>query len=237
MNGSGVTNQFAHSGDFGDIIYALPTIRACGGGRLALFDAPGKTAHGMNPRRAGIIIPLLKAQPYIEDAYFTTDAVDHAINGFRDHPHGNLSDKHLSTMGLSWRERDTKWLEVDRAVHAADVVICRSSRYNNPNFPWSRVLATYPGRCGFIGLADEHRHFTVRFGSVPYIRADNLLDVARIIAGSRLYIGNYTAATAVAEGLKHPSVVEVDPGCHMLGMFHRVGVAHGWDDNVELPQC
>ena len=230
------SQRFAHSGDLGDIVYSLPTIRACGGGRLALFDMPGRTAHGMTQERAERIIPLLKAQRYIDDAFFTTDTIDHNINGFRDHPHGNLADKHLSTMGLSWRERDRKWLQIDKPTHAADVVICRTERYRNDQFPWGRVLQTYAGRIAFVGVEREHQVFVDQFGDVPLLKLDNLLDVARVIAGSRLYIGNYTAATAIAEGLKHPSVVEVCPYCHHLAMFHRLGVAHGWDSNVELPE-
>lgn len=228
--------RFAHSGDLGDIIYGLPAIRACGGGDLALFDMPGRTAHGMTPERAIRIIPLLEMQPYIHRAFFTESTVDHNINGFRDHPHGNLADRHLSSLGLSWRERDRKWIEVDRAIHAADVVICRTERYRNEHFPWDRVLKTYEGRLAFIGTAAEHRLFTEQFGDVPFTDLDNLLDVARVIAGSQLYIGNQTSATAIAEGLKHPYVMEVCPWCHHLAMFHRLGVAHGWDGNVELPE-
>lgn len=229
--------RFAHSGDLGDIIYALPTIRACGGGRLALFHHPSnRTSHGMSQARANRIIPLLKLQPYIEDAFFTEDRIDHNINGFRDHRAGNTADNTLATMGLPPQERNRKWLEVEPREEV-EVVICRTERYQNPNFPWVSVLQKYQGRCGFIGMRHEYTLFTDQFGdNLPFVEAKNLLEVAQIIAGSKLYIGNYTSATAIAEGLKHTSVVEVYPPCHMPAMFHRIGVAHGWDGSVELPE-
>lgn len=232
-----MNNYFAHSGDLGDIIYSLPTIRACGGGELALFDIPGRTAHGMSQEKANRIMPLLELQPYISRAYFNQSAQDHALNGFRDQrcPR-NLAYMHLATMGQSFREADRAWLTVDEPKLEAEVIFCRTSRYNNHNFPWQRVVDKYGKRAAFLGFTQEHKAFCDQFGHVPMLWASDLLAAARIIAGCKLYVGNYTSMTAIAEGLKHPTILEVFPHDHLLAMFHRMNCLHGWDNEIELPE-
>lgn len=235
-------NVFAHSGDLGDIIYALPTIRACGGGRLNLFHTPGKTAHGMSQARADRIIPLLDLQPYMTSSRFVTHCSDHSINGFRHHRGGNIADRHLFTMGQSWREREVAWLNVDYAIDQFSIVFCRSRRYRNPRFPWKRIYENYVrfdnGICNtcFVGHAEEYQEFIANVGTVAFADCTDLLMVARYIAGCRLYVGNYTAATAIAEGMKKDMILEVYPQDHMLAMFHRMNCLHGWDDMIELPK-
>jgi hypothetical protein len=69
---------------------------------------------------------------------------------------------------------------------------------------------------------------------VEFAATKNLLDVARLIAGSELFIGNQSSAGAVAEGLKHRSIQEVSlaiPDC----IFKRPSVQHVWDGRVDLP--
>ena len=229
--------NFSHSGDIGDIIYSLPTIRACGGGELTLFHMPGRTAHPMTKQKVSRIKPLLELQHYITAVHWSDDLMDSSLNGFRDHFRaGNLADMHLATHGLGWHHRIDRWLEVD-PTSKVEVVINRTPRYNNDGFDWPAVLGKYRGRIGFLGSPEEHGLFEDRFGSVPYLDADNLLKVAQLIAGCKLFIGNYSAPAAIAEGLKHQMVIEVCPGNqHHLAIFQRMGCILGWDARVEWPE-
>lgn len=230
-------HKFSHSGDIGDIIYSLPTIRACGGGELTLFHYPGRTAHGMTPAKVERIKPLLECQEYITAVHWSEGMPDSSLNGFRDHLRvGNLADMHLATHGFNWTHRVAQWLRVDPQPQV-EVVINRTSRYNNEGFDWATPLRKYAGRIAFIGSPVEHGIFEDRWGVVPYLDADNLLKVAQVIAGCRLFIGNYSAPAAIAEGLKHPMVIEVCPGHqHHLAIFQRMGCILGWDARVEWPE-
>lgn len=232
--------MFSHSGDIGDIIYSLPTIRAAGGGSLVLFDYPGRTAHGMNQAKADRIKPLLELQPYISSVEFRTGIHDSSLNGFRDHwRHGNLSDMHLATHGLEWIHRSTRWLDIDHPVETYPVVIHRSSRYHNTQarFPWQEIVNKYRGKIGFCGFPDEHAVFCSEFGELPFIHADNLLGVARIIGGCELFIGNQSSPAAIAEGMKHKMILEVCPGGNQhLCIFQRMNCILGWDCKIELPE-
>jgi hypothetical protein len=234
---------FGHSGDLGDAVYALPTVRAAGGGVLYLYHQPGKTWHGMDADRAASLRSLLIVQPYVDDVIFCPDghppgATDHDLNGFRDHgrPGRNLADMHLATHGLGPEHRDALWLVVDRPVTETAVVFARSARCRNESFPWRRVWEAYRGMAGFVGTAHEHEDFCRSVGAVPLIPTANLLDVARVIAGSRLFVGNQSCPAAIAEGLKWPMVLEVYPPLPNC-CFERPGRIDARDDAVEVPDA
>jgi hypothetical protein len=62
---------FFHSGDLGDILAALPTIRALGGGVLRIGPAADTgQREAMNEGRFKSIAPLIKQQEYIEDVVY-----------------------------------------------------------------------------------------------------------------------------------------------------------------------
>jgi len=232
-----MTESFTHSGDLGDIIYALPAIRACGGGVLELFDTPGRTTHAMTPERAALVIPLIELQPYIRSCrWVERPDHDHALNGFRDHRHPsrNIADMHLATIGKGSEHRATQWLTVDRATRVRAVVVHRSPRYNNPRFPWREIVDMYGEDIVFVGLPDEHADFCRRFGAVAYHATASLLEVARVIAGAELFIGGQSCGAAIAEGLKHRMILEICPWQHDC-YFERMGRMNGWDDSIELP--
>ncbi|MFL5284399.1 MAG: hypothetical protein ACJ8AW_26260 [Rhodopila sp.] len=230
---------FGHSGDMGDIIYALPTIRAFGGGILYLYHQAGKTAHGMDVTKANSLASLLLLQPYIENVIFCPsghppNAPDHDLNGFRDHwkPGRNLADMHLATHGLGPEHRNEQWLTVDFSTPAQPVIFARSLRYQNNNFPWSRIWQRFKTRAGFIGTCAEHRAFCEVVGWVPLIHTPDLRAVARTIAECHLFVGNQSCPAAVAEGLKRPMILEVYPEQANCG-FERPGRIDGWDNTID----
>lgn len=227
---------FGHSGDLGDIIYALPTIRRAGGGTLILYPAPGKTMHLMTASKAELLRPLLVFQSYVDAVVYVDEHEDHNLNGFRHHwqPDRNLADMHLGTHGYNYWPRCHKWLEVDYQIRDHKVVFARTKRYRNDNFPWTRVWAKYKDDAVFVGLPDEHEAFCREIGPVPHAVTKDFLELARIIAGADLFVGNQTAASAVAEGLKVNMILEVCRSCPNCA-FERTGRINAWGDNFELP--
>lgn len=164
--------HFAHSGDIGDIVYSLPTVKAVTirDGKKAVMHLchyPGRTAHGMSEEKVNRIRPLLVEQEYIESVIWEPSVVEHNLNGFRDHyAAGNLADCHLSTHGLGWEHRGLPWLRVKHPRSTYPVVVSRSPRYNNDRFPWPAIVRKYSGRCGFVGTADEYKAFCGKFGLI-----------------------------------------------------------------------
>jgi hypothetical protein len=230
---------FSHSGDLGDIVYSLPAIRAAGGGTLYLFHNPQKPCTRMTRERADLIRPLLLAQDYIDDVIFweAANAKDHPLNQFRDNMGGHtIADGHLLALGnRNLLERNRAWLRVDDPREDFSVVFNRTSRYQNPDFPWKRVWEQYGSEAAFLGLRREYEDFCKQIGEVAYLETADLLQAARVIAGSRLFVGNQSCPYAIAEGLKVNAILEVSnhyPNC----CFPRIGVLHGRHDSIELPE-
>lgn len=230
---------YALNGAVGDIIYGCAAIKAAGGGHLFIFDWPHRTgAWPMTLERFEQFRRLLEFQPYIESLRYITYRREHNLCGFRDW-RGNgwktIADQHLDTLGLSWQHRSTPWLRVDESRSLKPVIFHRSLHFNNPDFPWQRVYDKYSKDAVFVGWDNEHEVFSRDFGPIEHVKTADLLEVARLIAGSRLFIGNQSACFAVAEGLKANAILEVDPK-YPDCLYSRINVLHGWNDHIELPE-
>ena len=230
--------RFVHSGKYGDVLYALPAIRALGGGLLYLVPCPG-VGMTMTPAAAESIAPLLRLQPYIDDVRYADGHRPHCLNlnWARERWNGglNIVDLYLDLYGLPQHHRDAAWLRVDEPRPVARVVFNRCPRYQNPRFPWRRAVAAYGRDAVFVGHPDEHAAFAAAFGRVPYYPTADYLALARVIAGAELFVGNQSSAHAVAEGLKKPVVQETSPECPDC-RFDRPGFVAGRDEAVELPR-
>lgn len=227
----------AHAGDLGDLIYGLCAVRAVGGGEVRLFRCNHRhTAFPMTRQRASLIEPLLLEQPYISGVWYSESPIESPLNEFRRPGfwQRTIADSHLATMGMPFTERDRPWIHVDRKVSEYPVLFHRSARYHNPFFPWNRILEQYGQHAVFVGLPHEHQAFCKRFGPISYVPTANLLELARMIAGSRLFVGNQSAPFAIAEALKANAILEVCPKYDNCS-YPRANVIHGRDAAISLP--
>lgn len=242
-------NTFYHSGDLGDVIYSLPTMRELGGGEL--FVGPDNrtnmmTRDKLTSERAKVILPLLEAQSYVHSAAWSKTIPEwcrYDLNKMRlllrssrldMQPNFNLARCYLYAFGLAVENDSIPWLTVDSPRTVAQIVIARSPRYRDERFDWPRILSAYSGRCVFIGLKDEHSDFQSRFGQIPFEPTKDLLEVARIIAGASLFVGNQSCPYAIAEGLKKRAILEACPaGSNTI--FSRPEVILGCDKSTVLP--
>jgi hypothetical protein len=216
-----VEKHFGSSGDLGDIIYLLPLIEAAGGGYLWLYDRPWtKNLSSRYP----IIEPLLAAQPYIKAVGLGNGrGVQYDMATFRSvyRPDRTLTasqgEHGRKSYGLPVVKGDKKWIHVTPSPETKGrVVIARSARYHNSLFPWKRILAHYGNSILFVGIKEEHDAFCRAFGNVEHRPTSDFLELAQLIAGSDLFIGNQSSPYAVAEGLKHPRILECNlrvPDC------------------------
>jgi hypothetical protein len=250
---------FYHSGDFGDLIYALPTIKRLGGGKLYLgpeirLSRQTRTRESMSPAKVDMIYDLLRCQDYIDDVIFAQNypEVRYDLNTFREFcmtfQSGDyqkregfvrtysLSEIHLLTFDLDRGDETMPWLSVDAPweVEGKPIVIHRSHRYHNDAFPWRRLVEKHGEQMVFVGLKAEHDDFIRTFGYVEFFYADNLLELARVIAGAKVYIGNQSCPYAIAEGLKKNTIQEtwlIDPNC----VFNRPNAIFAKTSEVEIP--
>ena len=227
--------KFKHSGDLGDIIFSLPTIRALGGGILYLDPTGGKKEplvewgirsgedkavyNNTKLTKKGIdsIKSLLEYQDYINGVeYWEGQPFDYNLDEFRKNiAYNNLSDSHLAAFSLPFTERDEKWLDVPAPIMDdpnKNIVFARSCRYHS-NYPfWEMMDREYIKRAMYIGHEKEYEYFQYTYPhmkEVPHRKVESLLEMAQIIQGASVFIGNQGLPHAIAEGLKGHVINEV----------------------------
>jgi hypothetical protein len=202
---------FLHSGDFGDALYALPSVSALGGGTLYFASRPW-TRTRWTPQLLAIIKPLIDRTGFCEALLHDGEWIDHDFSTFRNGGY---------RLGDTIMERQRRWVGAERwdgkpwlnalPAKPGRIVINRASRWHGWHFPYGKILQVFPKDIVFIGLSDEHAAFEKEFGFVPFYWTKDLLEAAGVIAGAELFIGNQSACLAIANGLGRPVVVEVCP--------------------------
>lgn len=194
--------SFYHSGDLGDIIASLPTVRELGGGDYVI--GPGMCRESLAGARFQSIVELLLAQPYIDSVHWVDQkptGMDVDFSTFRecDYRHG----EDLAT----WQARHVgvlvelePWLEVDAGKHGKPV-FARSPRYHNDEFPWRQIVRENPDAL-FVGTETEHQMFELENrGDVHHAKTKDLYEVAQVIAGASRFYGNQSCPWWIAFGL------------------------------------
>ncbi len=231
-------NAYCHGGGASEVIYHLAPVKDLGGGEFHL-NANAPPAFRMSRERIASLLTLIRIQPYITRAGVCCSAVGMNLDCWRQRPrHGlNLSDQLSAMLNIPLTSRSEPWLRVPEPKPVAAVVLHRSPQRQVADFPWRRVVETYGAEAVFVGSREEHRDFTDRFGHVHHLHTDTYLELAQVIAGAVLFIGNQSSPAAAAEGLKANKILETLPfgspdwNCH----WQRAGVIHGYDASIELP--
>lgn len=204
--------NYFHSGDLGDVIYALPSIRALGEGDLYLNSRPWTAK--MTPERANVLRPLLEAQPYIGKVIHGDAPKDEYVVNFSTFRNGgifygiNLLD-HQSDWVNANAEPDP-WLKVAPSAKSKGRIVChRSPRYNNPYFRWDEIGKKFGTQMLFVGMPHEVEELRrITKVHAEYAITYDYLELARLIAGADLFIGNQSSPMALAIGLGVPFIQE-----------------------------
>jgi tetratricopeptide (TPR) repeat protein len=209
-----------HGGDSGDIIYALSAMQGGGGGALYLTPLAG-TREPMTTEKIAFLAPLLRVQTYVDHvAAWQGEPISRDFNLFRrpSVPDGDLATQHWRSV-LENTEPDirTPWLTLPTPPKHGRPVFARSPRYRNPAWDalWRELKHACPDAI-FVGTAEEFRDF----GHGEHVLANNALELAHIIHGASVFVGNQSLPYAIAEGLKIGRMLEVYgplPNCTFPG--------------------
>jgi hypothetical protein len=224
-------NKFKHSGAFGDLIYSLPIVKHFGGGEFYLhlnqidwigsyyYNSPPNPFHQgrLTKEDFGFMKSFMEAQSYIAkfDIMQPQTEITHNLDRFRpefvNHP-GNYVDIYSSVFNITDVDlvnsiRNTPWLTVPEPITIKDrpVVINRTSRWTPHQLPsqwkeWKNM--DMENQAVFVGLEKEYQEFKSTMGwDIPHYVTENMLDLAQVIAGSKMFIGNQSVALSLAIGL------------------------------------
>jgi len=218
--------NICHSGNAGDIIYALPTLKQIHlqtGAPVNLFLRLGKPlilsgykSHPMgnvklNQKMAEMLIPLIKSQQYINSCQVHGSEpihidLDYFHSGNIPLKKGNIARWCSYLTGVSpelWKP----WLTVSPDVsYANSIVIARSERYRNHAIDYS-FLKNY-SNVVFLGVESEYNDIRKAVPNVRWVKINDFTEMAGIIAGARCFIGNQSFPFSLAEAMKVPRVLE-----------------------------
>ena len=216
-----LAQTFKHSGARGDLLYSLPAIQALGGGSLFVNRKEKKyCAFTIDDAEMSGIVEFLKTQSYIETVEdWNGQRLDYDLDKFRELSFilYLLTEMYLKKFNVSF-DLSKKWIETENipVFPKAEIVVSRTARYHAV-FNWNE-LAPWIDRAVFIGWDGEYKEFVEETGlKIRHEVMGTWLDIAGTILGSKLFIGNQSMPYAMAEGMKHPRVLEecsYCPNCH-----------------------
>ncbi|MCC8393251.1 hypothetical protein LJ656_11670 [Paraburkholderia sp. MMS20-SJTR3] len=231
-----MTFDVKHSGQLGDIVYAMPAMKALarlsGSDKVRLSIPRNKQAHRpaalkhvggdfmISDEMFAYLKPLLTYQECfsevvsVDEREIPSGAADFDVirSGCINVSAGNIKDYYFKVFGLVSRGT-SPWITPSfdgRRSGQFDIVIGRSTRYLNQGIDYG-ILAALGLRIGFIGTANEYLAFANRFPSVAaeYVPTSSAMEACDLIASSSLFIGNQSFFFAVAEALQANRLLEV----------------------------
>lgn len=216
-----------HSGNAGDIIYALPTLKKMHevtGAPIHLYlrlNQPlilsGYLSHPMgnvmlNEKMAAMLSPLIEAQEYIKGcSAYDNQKIHIDLDVVRSKTisvtSGNIARWYSYFTGFTpelWKS----WLTVQPDKrYSNSIILARSGRYRNPSIDYS-FLRGY-SNIVFIGVADEYDEMKKLVPNAEWVQVPDFYQLAGMIKGCKLFIGNQSFPYSIAEGLKIPRILEI----------------------------
>lgn len=207
-----------HKGEIGDIIAFLPILKILGGGTLVVTNQRREYWRHMPGKRLAALRPLLEAQSYCHGVEEVEDP---------DEPKGIHLDysrawenvigkyKYTLTQAQGWwagvdpqdPEINKPWIELQGDIpQHGKIVINRTDRHTTGQLPYHRLARRED--CIFIGHPDEHDRFQKSWFKLPYVPTKDYLEIAKLIAGASLYVGNQSSCFWVAAGLQTTPVIQ-----------------------------
>lgn len=241
--------HFKHSGNCGDIIYAVPTMKAIAGDQdihLYLFlNRPADYAKHfkhplgnvtLNQKMFEMLQPLILSQPQFKEcAILQEQKIDVDLDIMRDYPllldRGNIARWYFLVFPGNY-DLNKAWLQVEPDKDMQDaIVLARSLRYQAPNIDYG-ILKRYP-RVYFVGITEEFEAMKKRIPHLIYRPVKDFLEMASVIAGAKLFIGNQSFPFSLAEALKVNRLLEVYFECPNVTVYGENGFDFSFQPQFE----
>jgi hypothetical protein len=236
-NGAKVENSFIHTGSIGDVWASLPCVREIcrKAGKKAIYylrpnveatyyegavhptvDDSGQQV-GLNMKMIEMMIPLLKAQPYIEDArVHTNQKVRIPLNAIRytfvNMPNHPLSYWYFYVFPDSFCDVSIPYIFVpktEKDFAKGKLIVTRTERYQNEHINY-KFLKAYEDKCVFAGTKLEHIIFNARHElNIPRLEINDFLELAQAVNQSVGTLTNQTMLAQISEGMKTHRAVEL----------------------------
>lgn len=256
------TVSFLHSGTIGDVWAAIPAINEYyrqTGKKIILYLENGHDAHYyegavhptkdsngkqvmLNEKMIQMMIPLLNEQESIECAkLWGKEPISVDLNLIRttfvNLPWGCISRWYFYVYPDLACDLTGKWLhapDAEKDICKGKILINRTERYTNPDINYA-FLKPYEDECVFLGTMREYNIFCMTYDlNIRKGNVTSFLEYAQAIKQSKFYISNQSQGFQLAQGLKHPRIVElcaaaqnvIPIGENAYDFFHQKGLEY-----------
>lgn len=232
-----MSKSVSHMGNAGDIISSLPAVRQYSkltgqkinyyifinrkgayyqGATHPTLDDGGNMVM-MNQKMTDFLVPLLKSQSYIGDAkVWEGEPIDVDLNKFREMQIntavGQIQRWYFYVFPNLACDLSGEYIELpetDMDIAKGKIIVNRTERYHNELISYF-FLKKYEKELIFAGTPKEHELFCKEWRlDIPYLQVNDFLEYAQAIKQSRFYLGNQSMGFQIAEGIKHPRILEV----------------------------
>lgn len=212
--------RFLHSGKYGDLIYALWTIKEAGGGQIWFNMSRGSLCAKDSYT---FCKPLLQKQSFIHGVYEISfeDSLSNAEKMFCRQDVRNPDFLILDNAWWFKFHNIRPWiyryafqfgLQVDAGTAVLEI------ERHNLNWEDRPIVVNFTDR--YRTREDTFYEFlmkrpdVIRIGDRPELgekQCKDMLEMATLIADSKFFVGNFSCCNAIAQALQHPRLVETDP--------------------------
>lgn len=116
--------------------------------------------------------------------------------------------KQFKTKQYDW---NIPWLNVEPAKHYDNLIHLTSRWREKSKVDWRIVLSHIKGSVAFLGFQHEWVDFCLQYGDVPWLPTNDILEMARYIAGAERLYCNQSVALTLAQGLGKEYWLEKKP--------------------------
>ena len=211
---------FLHSGQLGDLIYSLATIKVLSKyHKCKLYiqvdkpmplDYTDRSKKVFISKRSGdLILPLLKSQDFLDRVdIYKDEEIDINLDLFRDIPinltfHSSRWFSHMCGININL---ENSFLSVKpHNLIKNKIIVQKSPRYGNAFINFKFLKNTKNLLC--IGLKDEFQDLKKDIDNLEFYDCRDFLEMAEILKASKFYIGNFSFQYVISEGLKVPRLL------------------------------
>lgn len=191
----------------------------------------------MNQSMWDMMLPLLKSQEYIEDAFvwegqeFNLDFDLSRDRTLIPIPNGSIHHWPWFIMPDLACDLSKEWVKCNK-VSNNNIIVNFTQRYRNPHLSYY-FLKGYDVK--FVGTEEEHELFCKQNNlSLEHLKVNDFKELAEIIKGARLFIGNQSFCWHLADAMKVNRIVEICPSFPNTFPTGANGHAVLYQDAMEL---
>lgn len=213
------------------------------------FENENKEPVTMNRYMFDHLRPLLLSQEYIEDyTIYTGQEVDFDFDELRlktytSQPKYSLNRWIFLVFPQMNCDLSKPWIKVDKGITNPyeDKVVINFTQRHRQHFIKYYWLKPFQDKIVFAGLQHERDIFCKEFDlDIPLLQVDNFLELAKIIAGCKFFLGNASFCFQLAEATKNKRIIELFPvapnvipcGEDAYDFFHQDACQHYFNELI-----